>query len=207
MALVNPDAEKIYAGKERGNHALPQTQLNDLLVRLANQGKCVVRLKGGDPYTFGRGGEEVQTLRARQVRFEVVPGITAATGVAAYAGIPLTHRDYAQACIFVTGHLKDGTMNLDWPGLARRRQTVVIYMGLHGLAHLCEQLIAHGLPQTWPAAIVQQGTQPTQRTVTGTLASLPELATAAKLRAPTLIIVGEVVLLHEQLQWVVEAVD
>ncbi|MBK9520856.1 MAG: uroporphyrinogen-III C-methyltransferase [Rhodocyclaceae bacterium] len=207
MALVNPKAERIYAGKERGNHALPQTQLNDLLVSLANQGKCVVRLKGGDPYTFGRGGEEVQTLRASHVRFEVIPGITAATGVAAYAGIPLTHRDYAQACIFVTGHLKDGTMNLDWPGLARRRQTVVIYMGLHGLAHLCEQLIAHGLPHSWPAAIVQQGTQPTQRTVTGTLASLPELATAARLRAPTLIIVGEVVLLHEQLQWIVEAAD
>ena len=207
MALVNPAAEKIYAGKERGNHALPQTQLNDLLVRLAKEGKCVVRLKGGDPYTFGRGGEEVQTLRASDVRFEVVPGITAATGVAAYAGIPLTHRDYAQACIFVTGHLKDGSMNLDWPGLARQRQTVVIYMGLHGLAHLCEQLILHGLPSTWPAAIVQQGSQPTQRTVTGTLASLPELAVAAKLRAPTLIIVGEVVLLHEQLQWVVESAD
>lgn len=207
MALVNPAAERIYAGKERGNHALPQEALNELLVRLAAEGKQVVRLKGGDPYTFGRGGEEVQTLRARNVRFEVVPGITAATGVAAYAGIPLTHRDYAQACIFVTGHLKDGTMNLDWPGLARRRQTVVIYMGLHGLSHLCEQLIAHGLPPTWPAAIVQQGSLPTQRTVVATLADLPTLANAAKLRAPTLIIVGEVVLLHDQLKWVIEAAD
>ena len=207
MALVNPAAEKIYAGKQRGNHTLPQEELNDLLVRLASAGKCVVRLKGGDPYTFGRGGEEVQTLRARGVAFEVVPGITAATGVAAYTGIPLTHRDYAQACIFVTGHLKDGSMNLDWPGLARPRQTVVIYMGLHGLSHLCEQLILHGLPATWPAAIVQHGSLPTQRTVAGTLASLPALADAAKLRAPTLIIVGEVVLLHDQLKWVIEAAE
>ncbi len=207
MALVNPAAEKIYAGKERGNHVLPQEQLNDLLVKLASQGKHVVRLKGGDPYTFGRGGEEVQTLRARGIRFEVVPGITAATGVAAYAGIPLTHRDYAQACIFVTGHLKDGSMNLDWPGLARRRQTVVIYMGLHGLSHLCGQLIHHGLPETWPAAIVQHGSLPTQRTVSGTLATLPVLATVAKLRAPTLIIVGEVVLLHDELKWVIESAE
>ena len=207
MALVNPVAEKIYAGKERGNHALPQEQLNDLLVKLASQGKRVVRLKGGDPYTFGRGGEEVQTLRARGIRFEVVPGITAATGVAAYAGIPLTHRDYAQACIFVTGHLKDGSMNLDWPGLARRRQTVVIYMGLNGLPQLCEQLIIHGLPETWPVAIVQHGSLPTQRTVAGTLATLPALASAAKLRAPTLIIVGEVVLLHDELKWVIESAE
>ena len=207
MALVNPVAEKIYAGKQRGNHALPQEQLNDLLVKLAGQGKRVVRLKGGDPYIFGRGGEEVQTLRARGIRFEVVPGITAATGVAAYAGIPLTHRDYAQACIFVTGHLKDGSMNLDWPGLARRRQTVVIYMGLNGLPQLCEQLIIHGLPETWPVAIVQHGSLPTQRTVAGTLATLPALASAAKLRAPTLIIVGEVVLLHDELKWVIESAE
>jgi uroporphyrin-III C-methyltransferase len=207
MALVNPAAERIYAGKERGNHTLPQESLNELLVRLAEHGKRVVRLKGGDPYTFGRGGEEVQTLRTRNVDFEVVPGITAATGVAAYAGIPLTHRDYAQACIFVTGHLKDGSMNLDWPGLARQRQTVVIYMGLHGLSHLCEQLIAHGLPSDWPAAIVQQGSLPTQRTVIGTLADLPELATAANLRPPTLIIVGEVVRLHDELKWVEESTE
>lgn len=206
LQLVNPLAEHIYAGKERGNHTLPQEELNDLLVRLARQGKCVVRLKGGDPYTFGRGGEEVQTLRENGVPFEVVPGITAAAGVAAYAGIPLTHRDHAQACVFVTGHLKDGTMNLDWSGLARRRQTVVIYMGLHGLSHLCEKLREHGLPDEWPAAIVQKGTTPEQRTITGTLASLPALAEAAKLRPPTLIIVGEVVTLHERLAWFVETV-
>jgi uroporphyrin-III C-methyltransferase len=202
--LARPDVERIYAGKERGNHALPQEQLNLLLVRLARDNKRVVRLKGGDPYTFGRGGEEVETLVEQGIPFEVVPGITAAAGVAAYAGIPLTHRNHAQACVFVTGHLKDGTMNLDWPGLARRRQTVVIYMGLHGLQLLCEKLIEHGLPPDWPAAIIQQGTTPRQRTVAGTLATLPALAEAAKLKAPTLIIVGEVVKLHEKLAWLPE---
>jgi uroporphyrin-III C-methyltransferase len=201
LDLVNPHAERIYAGKQRGKHAVPQDDLNLLLVKLAKQHKCVVRLKGGDPYTFGRGGEEVETLKENGIPFEVVPGITAATGVAAFAGIPLTHRNHAQACVFVTGHLKDGSMNLDWPGLARRRQTVVIYMGLNGLPYLCEQLIAHGLPADWPAAIVQQGTTRNQRTVTGTLATLPELATAAHLKAPTLIIVGEVVRLKEKLSW------
>jgi uroporphyrin-III C-methyltransferase/precorrin-2 dehydrogenase/sirohydrochlorin ferrochelatase len=205
LDLVRPDAERVYAGKERGNHALPQEELNVLLVRLAKTGKKVVRLKGGDPYTFGRGGEEVQTLRENGIRFEVIPGITAAAGVASYAGIPLTHRDYAQACVFVTGHLKDGTMNLDWPGLARERQTVVIYMGLHGLLHLCEKLMEHGLPADWPAAIVQQGTTPQQRTITGTLSSLPALAEAAKLQPPTLIIVGQVVTLHDTLCWFNEA--
>jgi len=201
LSLVKPGAERIYAGKERGNHAVPQDDLNLLLVNLAKKNLRVVRLKGGDPYTFGRGGEEVETLKEHGIPFEVVPGITAAAGVAAFAGIPLTHRNYAQACVFVTGHLKDGSMNLDWPGLARRRQTVIIYMGLHGLSHLCEQLIAHGLPTDWPAAIVQQGTTPNQRTVTGTLATLPDLATAAGLKAPTLIIVGEVVRLKDQLSW------
>lgn len=201
LALANPQAERIYAGKQRGNHAVPQEALNQMLVRLGRTGRRVVRLKGGDPYTFGRGGEEVETLKENGVPFEVVPGITAAAGVAAYAGIPLTHRNHAQACVFVTGHLKDGSMNLDWPGLARRRQTVVIYMGLNGLAYLCEQLIAHGLPPDWPAAIVQQGTTPNQRTVTGTLATLPQLAVAASLKAPTLIVVGEVVTLRDKLSW------
>jgi uroporphyrin-III C-methyltransferase len=203
--LARPDVERIYAGKQRGNHALPQEELNQLLVRLARESKRVVRLKGGDPYTFGRGGEEVETLVEQGIPFEVVPGITAAAGVAAYAGIPLTHRNHAQACVFVTGHLKDGSMNLDWPGLARRRQTVVIYMGLHGLRLLCDKLIEHGLPPEWPAAIVQQGTTPRQRTVTGTLATLPGRAEAARLKAPTLIIVGEVVKLHEKLAWLRES--
>jgi uroporphyrin-III C-methyltransferase len=205
LALARPDAEKLYAGKERGNHSLPQEQINALLVRLAKTGKRVLRLKGGDPYIFGRGGEEVETLQGDGVHFEVVPGITAASGVSTYAGIPLTHRNHAQACVFVTGHLKDGSMNLDWPGLARRRQTVVIYMGLSGLAYLCGKLIEHGLPPEWPAAIVQHGTRPTQRTVTGTLSSLPELAKDANLRAPTLIIVGEVVTLRARLRWFSEA--
>ena len=201
LTLVNPAAERIYAGEQRGNHAVPQEDLNMMLVRLAKTNRRIVRLKGGDPYTFGRGGEEVETLRENGVPFEVVPGVTAAAGVAAYAGIPLTHRNHAQACVFVTGHLKDGSMILDWPGLARRRQTVIIYMGLHGLSYLCEQLIAHGLPNDWPAAIVQKGTTPEQRTVTGTLASLPALAEAAHLKAPTLIIVGEVVRLKDKLAW------
>jgi uroporphyrin-III C-methyltransferase len=198
---ASPSATRIYAGKRRGDHALPQEELNLLLVELAKGGKAVLRLKGGDPYTFGRGGEEVETLAEHGVPFEVVPGVTAAAGVASYTGIPLTHRDYSQACVFVTGHLKDGTMDLDWGGLARRRQTVVIYMGLHGLPTLCSKLIEHGLPSDWPAAIVQQGTTPNQRTVTGTLSTLPALATAAGLHAPTLIIVGEVVRLHDKLKW------
>lgn len=207
LALARPDAERMYAGKERGNHSLPQEEINELLVRLARSGKRVVRLKGGDPYIFGRGGEEVETLHADGIDFEVVPGITAAAGVAAYAGIPLTHRKHAHACVFVTGHLQDGSMNLDWPGLARRRQTVVIYMGLSGLPLLCASLIEHGLPADWPAAIVQHGTQPSQRTITGTLATLPALAAAAKLRAPTLIIVGEVVRLRDKLRWFAESSD
>jgi uroporphyrin-III C-methyltransferase/precorrin-2 dehydrogenase/sirohydrochlorin ferrochelatase len=198
-------AERLYCGKQRGNHALPQNELNLLLVRLAQAGKRVVRLKGGDPYIFGRGGEEAEILADHRVPFEVVPGVTAAAGVAAYAGIPLTHRAYSQACVFVTGHLQDGSMNLDWPGLARKRQTVVVYMGLHGLETLCRQLVAHGLPADWPAAIVQQGTTSNQRTVSGTLATLPGLAEAAKLKAPTLIIVGEVVNLREKLAWFEQA--
>ena len=201
LELASADAELIYAGKQRGNHALPQQDLNLLLVHLAKAGKVVVRLKGGDPYTFGRGGEEVETLAMHDVPFEVVPGVTAAAGVAAYAGIPLTHRSYSQACVFVTGHLQDGSMALDWPALARPRQTVVIYMGLLGLPTLCRELMAHGLPADWPAAIVMQGTTPHQRTITGTLASLPELATKAQLKAPTLIIIGEVVRLQGKLSW------
>ncbi len=199
--MTRRDAERIYVGKKRADHTLQQEEINALLVRLAHEGKRVLRLKGGDPFIFGRGGEEIETLAAENIPFQVVPGITAASGVASYAGIPLTHRDYAQSCMFVTGHLKDGTMNLDWDALARPRQTVVVYMGLHGLDTLCGKLIEHGLPGSTPIAIVQQGTTQNQRVVTGTLADLPQKQEVAQLHAPTLIIVGGVVKLREKLQW------
>lgn len=201
LDMVRRDAIRIYAGKERDKHVLPQESINHLLVRLAKEGKRVLRLKGGDPFIFGRGGEEIETLSQHHIPFQVVPGITAASGVASYAGIPLTHRDYAQSCIFVTGHLKSNTINLDWPTLARPQQTIVIYMGLHGLPVLCEQLITHGLPASTPAAIVQQGTTHRQRVVIGSLETLPALASSANMIPPTLIIVGEVVKLHQKLAW------
>ena len=199
--LCRRDAERIYVGKQRANHTMRQEEINALLVKLAREGKRVLRLKGGDPYVFGRGGEEIETLAASGVRFRVVPGITAACGVAAYAGIPLTHRDYAQSCVLVTGHLKDGTMDLDWHGLARPRQTVVVYMGLLGLQKLCEQLIEHGMPPDMPAAVVQQATMPQQRVITGTLADLAERVEGSGLRPPTLVIVGDVVRLRDTLNW------
>ncbi|MCB5191439.1 siroheme synthase CysG [Methylobacillus arboreus] len=201
MELVRRDAELIYVGKSRDQHTLPQEDINHLLVRLAKEGKRVLRLKGGDPFIFGRGGEEIETLMENNVPFQVVPGVTAANGVSSYAGIPLTHRDYAQSCLFTTGHLKDGTVNLDWAALVRPKQTVVIYMGLVGLPEICRQLIAHGAEQGLPIAIVQQGTTQRQRVVAGTLATLPGQVENAGLRAPCLIIVGEVVRLREKLAW------
>jgi uroporphyrin-III C-methyltransferase/precorrin-2 dehydrogenase/sirohydrochlorin ferrochelatase len=201
LNLVRRDAERVYVGKQRDFHTLRQHEINDLLVKLAREGKRVLRLKGGDPFIFGRGGEEIETLAAQGIRFEVVPGITAASGVAAYAGIPLTHRDCAQSCVFVTGHLRDNTINLDWEGLVRPDQTIVIYMGLHGLDILCRELIAHGQSRLTPAAIIQQGTTVNQKVVTGTLEDLPRLAAEARLHPPTLIIVGEVVRLREKLAW------
>lgn len=201
LDMTRRDAERIYVGKKRADHALPQEEINLLLVKLAQEGKRVLRLKGGDPFIFGRGGEEIEELAAHGIPFQVVPGITAAAGVASYAGIPLTHRDHAQACVFVTGHLKDGSMNLDWELLARPRQTVVVYMGLHGLDMLCAKLIEHGLPASTPIAIVQQGTTQNQRVVTGTLQDLPQKQEIAQLQAPTLIIVGGVVTLREKLSW------
>jgi len=199
--MTRRDAQRIFVGKERANHTMRQEEINELLVRLAKEGKRVVRLKGGDPFIFGRGGEEIETLASEGIPFQVVPGITAASGVASYAGIPLTHRDHAQSCLFVTGHLKDGTMNLDWEALARPRQTVVVYMGLHGLDILCAELVKHGMPDTTPIAIVQQGTTLNQRVIVGTLATLPGIAEREKPQAPTLIIVGGVVTLHDKLTW------
>ena len=201
LLLLPPSVERIYVGKQRANHAMRQEEINALLVNLAREGKRVLRLKGGDPFIFGRGGEEIDTLSANSIPFEVVPGITAALGVAAYAGIPLTHRDCAQSCVFVTGHLKDGTTTLDWPALARPRQTIVVYMGLGGLAELCRRLIEHGMKPTTPAAVVEQGTSRSQRVITATLRGLPRRAAAARLHGPTLTIVGDVVRLRRRLNW------
>lgn len=201
MELVRRDAELIYVGKARDQHTMPQEEINELLARLALEGKRVLRLKGGDPFIFGRGGEEIETLMQHSVPFQVVPGITAANGVSSYAGIPLTHRDYAQACLFITGHLKDGTLDLDWESMARPKQTLVIYMGLVGLAQICEQLIVHGVAASMPVAVVQQGTTQRQKVVTATLQDLAEKVADAGLRAPCLTIIGEVVKLRDKLNW------
>jgi uroporphyrin-III C-methyltransferase/precorrin-2 dehydrogenase/sirohydrochlorin ferrochelatase len=201
MELVRRDAELIYVGKARDQHTMPQEEINELLAKLALDGKRVLRLKGGDPFIFGRGGEEIETLMARGVPFQVVPGITAANGVSSYAGIPLTHRDYAQACLFITGHHKDGSIDMDWVAMSRPNQTVVIYMGLVGLKEICEKLIAHGVSASMPVAVVQQGTTQKQKVVAATLADLAEKVTAAEMKPPCLTIIGEVVSLREKLNW------
>lgn len=201
MQLIRKDADKIYAGKQRSKHTLQQESINQLLVRLARQGKRVLRLKGGDPFIFGRGGEEIQSLAEQGIHFQIVPGITAATGCAAYAGIPLTHREHAQACTFVTGHLKDGSVNLNWQMLVHSQQTLVFYMGLHGLKIICQQLIKHGRKADTPAALVTKGTTPNQRVLIGDLSSLPDLVHDQHVHGPTLIIIGGVVNLHSKLHW------
>ena len=201
LELARSDAQIICVGKKASKHTVPQGELNLLLVRLAHEGKIVVRLKGGDPFIFGRGGEEIQTLGQFAIPFEVVPGVTAASGCAAYAGIPLTHRDHAQSVSFVTGHLKDGSVDLDWEALARPRQTVVFYMGIGGLTEICRQMMAHGLPPTHLAAVVHSGTTKRQRVVIADLATLPARVQEAAITSPALIIVGSVASLHDQLDW------
>ncbi|MGN5149760.1 siroheme synthase CysG [Aeromonas enteropelogenes] len=199
MALVRRDAKRIFVGKQAGNHCVPQEGINQLLLEEAKKGQRVVRLKGGDPFIFGRGGEELETLVGSGIGFQVVPGITAASGCAAYAGIPLTHRDHAQSVRFVTAHGKGGARDLDWPLLARDKQTLVFYMGLSSCATIREQLLAHGKGGDTPVALIERGTQPNQRVIRGTLDQLPELAVGVE--SPALIMVGSVVTLAEQLAW------
>lgn len=201
LELCRRDATKIYVGKARSNHSVPQDGINALLVEFAQQGKRVCRLKGGDPFIFGRGGEEIQELFQAGVPFQVVPGITAASGCSAYAGIPLTHRDYAQSVRFLTGHLKEGSPELPWNELVYENQTLVLYMGLVGLERICEQLIAHGQRPDMPVALISKGTTPEQKVVVGSLADIASKVTEHQIHAPTLTIIGEVVRLREQLQW------
>nr|WP_253204429.1 siroheme synthase CysG [Acinetobacter seifertii] len=201
LELCRRDATKIYVGKARSNHSVPQDGINALLVEYAQQGKRVCRLKGGDPFIFGRGGEEIQELFQAGVPFQVVPGITAASGCSAYAGIPLTHRDYAQSVRFLTGHLKEGSPELPWNELVYENQTLVLYMGLVGLERICEQLIAHGQRPDMPVALISKGTTPEQKVVVGSLADIASKVTEHQIHAPTLTIIGEVVRLREQLQW------
>jgi len=201
MALVKPDAERIYVGKRRSDHAVPQESINEQMVKHAKQGQRVLRLKGGDPFIFGRGGEEIEEMAKHGIAFQVVPGITAAAGCASYAGIPLTHRDYSQACLFVTGHLKDGSVDLNWQALVQPNQTVVIYMGLVGLPVIVEKLIEHGMDASTPIALISCGTTQNQTVVQGNLSDIAQRVSMAEVKAPTLTIIGEVVNLREKLSW------
>ena len=199
--LLRPGIEKIYAGKQPTHHAMSQAQINQLLVELARQGKKVLRLKGGDPFVFGRGGEEIETLLEQAIPFQIVPGITAALGCAAYSGIPLTHREYAQSCIFVTGHRKDGTVNLNWQLLTQANQTLIFYMGLLGLEHICTSLTEHGMPPDTPIALVMHGTMADQKVIVSDLSNIVTAVQNAEITPPTLLIVGKVVTLYNKLQW------
>ena len=205
MNLVRREAERIYVGKQPDDHELPQGEISALLVKLARQGRRVLRLKGGDPFMFGRGGEEIEALAADGIPFQVCPGVTAATGAAAYAGIPLTHRDHAQSCVFVTGHGKDGKIALDWGALLQPRQTVAIYMGLRNLEALTREFIAHGADADLPAAVVDNATRATQRVVVGTLGTVAAKVRAAELSGPAIIIIGTVVTLRDKLDWRLQA--
>jgi len=201
LNLVRRDAERIYVGKQTDDHSVPQEEIGNMLIRLAREGKRVLRLKGGDPFMFGRGGEEIEALSENDISFQVIPGITAANGCASYAGIPLTHRDHAQSCVFVTGHEKDGELNLNWKSLIQPRQTVVLYMGLSSLGAITSGFINNGAEPSTPAAIIENGTRAGQRVITGTLETLTEQTAEAGLKSPALIMIGSVVTLRDKLSW------
>jgi uroporphyrin-III C-methyltransferase/precorrin-2 dehydrogenase/sirohydrochlorin ferrochelatase len=201
LNLVRRDAERIYVGKLKNNHVVPQEEIGQMLIRLAGEGKRVLRLKGGDPFVFGRGGEEIEALSENGISFQVIPGVTAAVGCASYAGIPLTHRDHAQSCVFVTGHEKDGELHLNWQSLIQPHQTVVVYMGLSSMGAITGGFMANGADPATPAAVVENGTRAGQRVIAGTLASLKEQSDEAGIKSPALIIIGSVVTLREKLSW------
>lgn len=201
LEYCNAKAEMHYVGKAKSDHAVPQEGINQLLVDHARLGKTVLRLKGGDPFIFGRGGEEIEQLAEDGIPFQVVPGITAASGCSSYAGIPLTHRDYAQSVRFVTGHLKDGTANLPWNELIHPQQTLVIYMGLTGISHISKELITHGMSGDTPIALIEKGTLPEQKVYTSTLSEIAGVIESNTISAPTLTIIGDVVNLHKKLNW------
>ena len=207
LNLVRRDASRIYVGKMKKDHSVPQEEIGEMLIRLAQEGKRVLRLKGGDPFVFGRGGEEIETLAENGINFQVIPGVTAANGCATYAGIPLTHRDHAQGYVVVTGHEKDGELNLNWDSLIQPRQTVVIYMGLTSLGTITAGFLSHGADPETPAAVIENGTRAGQRVITGTLATLLAKATAAAIKSPALIIVGSVVTLRDKLSWFARGED
>lgn len=201
LDLVRQDARLLYVGKKRDQHSVPQDEINQILIDFALQGNRVLRLKGGDPFIFGRGGEEIEGLSEKGIPFQVVPGITAAAGCASYSGIPLTHRDHAQSCLFITGHLKDGSIDLNWSALIQPQQTLAIYMGTHGIKIISDELIAHGMESDMPCAIIEKGTTPEQRVFTSTLEELPSLPEKHAIAPPSLIVIGTVVSLHENLDW------
>ncbi len=199
--MVRRDADRIYVGKKRDKHAIPQQEINEMLLAYAQQGKRVLRLKGGDPFIFGRGGEEIDLLAENNIPFQVVPGITAASGCASYAGIPLTHRDHSQSVRFITGHLKTGQAEYPWDEFVNDQQTLVFYMGLKGLPLICEQLVSHGKSAATPAALIEKGTLPQQNVYVSTLGELPDIVLNKEIHAPTLLVIGNVVSLHKKLNW------
>jgi len=201
LELVRRDADLIYAGKKLDQHTLSQQEINKLLIKYAKKGKKVLRLKGGDPFIFGRGGEEIECLMKEKINFQVVPGITAANGISAYAGIPLTHRDFAQSCLFLTGHFKEGKIDFNWPMLVSENQTLVIYMGLLSLADLTFNLIKNGMKKDTPVAVIESGTTSKQKVIIGKLSHIRSKVSRANIKSPALIIIGEVVNLRQKLNW------